>query len=48
MGGDEMSEFKKELMQLILKWYPDYEYIEIKVSRPPDTFLATIDVRVME
>lgn len=43
-----MSEFKKELMQLILKWYPDYEYIEIKVNKPPATFSAKIDVRVME
>jgi septum formation topological specificity factor MinE len=48
MGGDGMSEFKKELMTLIHKYYPDYEYIEIKVNRPPDTFSATIDVRVME
>jgi hypothetical protein len=48
MGGEEMSEFKKELMYLILKWYPEYEYIEIKVNKPPVTFPAKIDVRVIE
>jgi septum formation topological specificity factor MinE len=43
-----MSEFKKELLAVILKYYPDYEYIEIKTSKPMATFAAKIDVRVME
>lgn len=43
-----MSQFKTELMALIIKWYPDYEHIEIKVSKPPATFPAKIDIRVME
>lgn len=43
-----MSDFKKEFMDLVHKYYPDYEHIEIKVSKPPATFPAKIDVRVME
>jgi hypothetical protein len=43
-----MSEFKKELMSLILKWYPDYEYVEIKVMKPMATFSPKIDVRIVE
>ena len=43
-----MSDFKKEFLDLVHKYYPDYEHIEVKVSRPPDTFTARIDLRVME
>ena len=43
-----MSQFKTELMALIMKWYPDYEYIEIKVQKPMATFSPTINVRVTE
>jgi dihydroneopterin aldolase len=43
-----MSEFKREFMQLVLKYYPDYEHIEVKVSKPFATFPAKIEVRVME
>jgi len=43
-----MSEFKKEILELIYKYYPDYEYIEIKVQKPMATFAPKIDVRVIE
>jgi len=43
-----MSEFKLELVELINKYYPDYEYIEIKVRKPMSTLPTKIDVRVME
>jgi hypothetical protein len=43
-----MSDFKKELVALIYKYHPDFEYIEIKIQKPMATFPTTIDVRVME
>ncbi|MFA5380283.1 MAG: hypothetical protein WC455_31265 [Dehalococcoidia bacterium] len=43
-----MSEFKKEILELIYKYYPDYEYVEIKVMKPMATFPPKIEVRVME
>jgi len=43
-----MSEFKLELVELINKYYLDYEYIEIKVHRPMANLATKIDVRVME
>ncbi len=43
-----MSEFKKEFLNLVNKYYPDYEYIVVKMQKPPATFSPTIDLRVME
>jgi len=47
-GEKKMSEFKQELIKLVLKYYPDYEYIEIKISKPPATFPAKVDLRLIE
>jgi hypothetical protein len=47
-GGDHMSEFKTELMTLILKYFPEYEHITIKVSKPMATFSPKIEYEVME
>lgn len=43
-----MSEFKKEFVDLVKKYYPDYEHIEVKMSKPPATFSPHIEVRVVE
>lgn len=43
-----MSQFRDEVIALIMKWYPDCKFIEIKVDKSYKTLPATIEVRVVE
>lgn len=43
-----MSEFKKEFVDLVKKYYPDYTYIEVKMSKPPAPIPCHIELTVIE
>lgn len=43
-----MSEFKKELLEIVNKHYLDCQYIEIKVDKSFMTMPPTVEIRVME
>ena len=43
-----MSEFKKEFVELVKKYYPNYEHITVTMGKPPATFQEKITIRVTE
>jgi hypothetical protein len=47
-SGGGMSQFRDEVIQLIMKWHPDCKFIEIKVDKTLKTLPATVDLRVVE